>query len=319
MKLSLESNQNPTIPYHIRLEIIQLTAEVDKVYVIPVYVHEHSQGKDSYYSDICGFQVEGNTPAELLHRVEELLPNLVNLARFPTYMFIARRSVKIYPVYTINDQVLVTTLGGPTFRHVELAKVREYLTAYLHEIGELGVPGKSEKLHVRGVSQEDLSLLRPLFYLKKRPSLPGEDEFWSPVFASATGHTIYTYAANERREVDLDNGHEILRLRSLVAQALIADKRVKDDLDLRADRLLPEYWEKVKPTLRLLPMKLVYHDIPLDVYQEGRYMIAVEYRPDEARYSFYLGQDFDDLRIRAAHDLIRRGLITNLAVLRSVG
>jgi len=319
MKLSLERSQNPAIPYNLHLKISYLTAEMDKVYLIPVYIQQNSDGTEVYYSEVCGFRFESNAPAELLPLLEKLLPGVVNFARFPTYMFIARRSDKIYPVYTIDDQVLVTTLGGPTFRHVELAKVREYLTDYLHDIGELGVPGKSEKLHVRGVSETNLSLAQPLFYLKKRAMIPNENEFWAPVFESSQGDTIYTYAANGRREVNLDHGHEILRLRSQVTQALIADGRLTDDLGLRVDRLLPEYWQKVRPTLRPLPTKLVYNGIKMELYQEGRYLISVEYRTQEERYSFYIGRDLDDLRQRSAQDLVRRGVISNPSILRLEG
>ena len=84
--------------------------------------------------------------------------SLINLSRLPTYVFIAPRSHKMYPVYTVNDEVFATTPGGPVFKHVELAKVREFLADYLHEIGALGVTDKSEKLHVRGCSTFYLGL-----------------------------------------------------------------------------------------------------------------------------------------------------------------
>ncbi len=157
-----------------------------------------------------------------------------------------------------------------------------------------------------------MGLIRPIFYLKKRAKSGDDNEFWAPVFSSKDGGSIYAYAASARRQVDIDNGHEILRLRSQVAQALIAAGRLNEDYDLRADRLLPQYWEKVKTQLKALAGKLVFNDTKLDIYQEGKYIIAVEHRPDEDRYSFYIGTDVEDLQTRAAQDLLRRGFINKL-------
>lgn len=310
MRISLETTRDEQTPYNLRLEIASLTVDRDKIFNIPVYL-EHQNGKKMYDVELCGFRVDAETPEEVVSLVEKLLPGLVAGARFPTYVFIARRSRRLYPVYTVGDEVYATTPGGPVFRHVELAKVRDNLTNYLHQIGHLGTPGKSEKLHVRGVRRSNLALTRPIFYLKKRPVIPDENEFWAPVFISNQGNSIYTYAASGRREVDTDQGHEILHLRSQVAQALMADSRLQEDLDLRADRLLPEYWEKVKPTLQTLSTKLTYDSTKFDMYQDGKYLIAVEYRTDEDRYSFYIGYDKEDLRVRAGKDLTRRGIISN--------
>ena len=63
-------------------------------------------------------------------------------------------------------------------------------------------------------------------------------------------------AASGRREIDVVGGYEVLLLRSQVAQALIADKRLQDNYALRPDRLLPEYWNRVKGTLTQLPQSL---------------------------------------------------------------
>jgi len=310
MKISLQKTGNKTTPYNIHVEIASLTAERNKTYDVPMY-KVPKNGYTLYDAEICGFRIEADTPEEAIFLSEKILPGLVTAARFPTYVFIARRSRRLYPVYTIGDEVLATTPGGPVFRHVELAKVREYLTDYLHTMGKLGVPGMSEKLHVRGVSKTNLALIRPLFYLKKRAVTPNDKEFWAPVFVSHAGNTIYAYAANDRREVDLNGGHEILRLRSQVAQALIADQRLADDLDLRADRLLPEYWDRVKSTLNAQTMKLTFNDTVMDVYRNDKFLIAVEYRETEDRYSFYIGRNPDELKSRTAKDLIRRGIIAS--------
>jgi hypothetical protein len=238
------------------------------------------------------------------------------MARLPTYVFIARRSRQMYPVYTVGDEVFATTPGGPVFRHVELAKVRDYLSDYLHAVSELGTPGKSDTLHVRGINMDTLGLIRPIFYLKKRPSSAGDNEFWAPVFLADDGKSIYTYAASGKREVDLAGGYETLLLRTQVAQALIADKRLKENFDLRPDRLLPDYWAQVQATLKPTPATLVYDDQSLAVYQNGRGIVAVEHRHDEDRYSLYIGQDIDDLRDRTAYDFVRRGLIDRIEEIR---
>lgn len=312
MKISLEQNREAnktTFPYLARVEIESITADIDTQFRVPLF--KRVNGKTVYVAEVCGFQVEGDSPETAVELIENLLPGLVNFARLPTYVFIARRSHKMYPVYTRGDEVFATTPGGPLFKHVELAKVREYLSDYMHTTGALGVPGKSEKLHVRGVNRETLALIRPIFYLKKRPQTGDDHEFWAPVFPADDGKSIYTYAASGKREVEIDNGREIFRLRRQVAQALIADKRLKEEDDLRADRLLPEYWEKVKSHLEPLPTQLVFKNQMFNMYQEGNLVVAVEYRREEDRYSFYIGTNVEDLRLRTGKDLVRRGLISD--------
>ena len=311
MKISLEQNptDNAAIPYIVNLDTTNLTIELDNQYHIPVY--KHTNGKTGYNVEICGFHVNADTPEDIVPVTERLIRGLVNMSRLPTYMFIARRSRQTYPVYTVGDEVFATTPGGPVFRHVELAKVREHLTEYLNAVGEIGTPGKSERLRVRGVDAESLSLVRPVFYLKKRPQSEDEAEFWAPVFLSDDHGSIYCYAASGKREIDISGGYEALLLRTQVAQALIADKRLKDSYDLRADRLLPDFWDRVKSTLKLQPEKLVFDGTAFEIYKNGKGIIAVEYREDEDRYSLYIGKDIDDLRDRAAKDLVRRGIITN--------
>ena len=311
MKISLEQNvtDNEAVPYFVDLDTTNLTIELDHKYHIPVY--KHTNGKTGYNVEICGFQVNADTPDGIVPVTERLIRGLVNMSRLPTYMFIARRSRQTYPVYTVDDEVFATTPGGPVFRHVELAKVREHLTEYLNAVGEIGTPGKSERLRVRGVDTDSLSLVRPVFYLKKRPQSDDEAEFWAPVFLSDDHASIYCYAASGRREIDLSGGYEALLLRTQVAQALIADKRLKDPYDLRPDRLLPDFWDRVKSTLKLQPEKLVFGNTTFETYKNGKGIIAVEYREDEDRYSLYTGKDIDDLRERTAIDLVRRGIISN--------
>ena len=319
MRILLEQNSDrnsSTIPYFANVEIASITVDFKTRFQIPI--HRRVNGSTTYVADICGFQSEGDSLEAVSALIERLLPQLVNMARFPTYVFIARRSHKMYPVYTYGDKVFATTPGGPVFEHVELAKVREYLSDYMHTIGVLGSPGKSEALHVRGVHRRTLGLIRPIFYLKKRPEFLDDSEFWAPVFTSKDHDAIYTYAASSRREVDIDEGHEILRLRAQVAQALMADQRLKEDYDLRVDRLLPDYWEKVRPHLEPLSSKLAYNGSQFEIYKEGKSLVAVEHRRRENRYSFYIGDSVEELQQRTAKDLVRRGLTRDEANVKVV-
>jgi hypothetical protein len=315
MNVTLERNSGEgqdVRPYNLNVEITSITVDLETTYRIPVYLHRANGSAPHYSIEICGFRIDSPSAEEMIPLAERLLAGLVNMSRFPTYIFIARRSHQMYPVYTIGDEVFATTPGGPVFRHVELAKVRDYLTDYLHAVGELGVPGKSEKLHVRGINRTTLGLIRPLFYLKKRAAAADEHEFWAPVFMADDGYSIYTYAASGKREVDVAGGYEVLLLRSQVAQALIADHRLTDNFRLRVDRLLPEYWQQMEGTLKKQPQKLVCDDRELPLYRNGgRYLIALDYRRREDRYSFFLGQSADEIRQHVAQDFIRRGLISN--------
>lgn len=320
MKVLLEQNggkNSSEVPYFAVVEISTISVDRDHAFRVPIHLTKN--GTSKYNAEVCGFRVEGRSPEEVEGLVEKLVPGLVNMARLPTYVFVARRSHQMYPVYTVGDEVFVTTPGGPLFRHVELAKIRDYLTEYLHTVGELGVPGKSEKLHVRGVHRLSLQLIRPLFYLKKRGENGHENEFWAPVFPSMTSDAIYTYAASGRREAELDKGYEVFSLRHQVALALIADKRLKDEADLRADRLLPEYFERVKENLSPLSSKLVQNGMEMPIYKARSKVAAVEYRDAEDRYSFYVGTDLEDLRLRAAKDLVRRGLTASVDTVKVVG
>ncbi|MCG3207911.1 MAG: hypothetical protein FOGNACKC_01511 [Anaerolineae bacterium] len=320
MKVLLEQNggkNSSEVPYFAVVEISTISVDRDHAFRVPIHLTKN--GTSKYNAEVCGFRVEGRSPEEVEGLVEKLVPGLVNMARLPTYVFVARRSHQMYPVYTVGDEVFVTTPGGPLFRHVELAKIRDYLTEYLHTVGELGVPGKSEKLHVRGVHRLSLQLIRPLFYLKKRGENGHENEFWAPVFPSMTSDAIYTYAASGRREVELDKGYEVFSLRHQVALALIADKRLNDEADLRADRLLPEYFERVKENLSPLSSKLVQNGMEMPIYKARSKVAAVEYRDAEDRYSFYVGTDLEDLRLRAAKDLVRRGLTASVDTVKVVG
>ncbi|MBN1995663.1 MAG: hypothetical protein JW953_23450 [Anaerolineae bacterium] len=314
MKISLEQNvkhDQGDVPYYVNVETSTITIDLDTIFHIPVY--RSGNGRPGYNVEVCGFQVSADAPEQIVPVTERLIRGLVNMARLPTYIFIARRSRQMYPVYTVGDEVFATTPGGPVFRHVELAKVREYLAEYLNAMGLIGTPGMSEKLRVRGVNMNSLALVRPILYLKKRPQSEDENEFWAPVFLADDRGSIYTYAASGKREIDLAGGYEALLLRTQVAQALIADKRLKNNYDLRPDRLLPDYWERVKSTLKLQPEKLVFAGAAFEIYRNGKAVIAAEHREDEDRYSLYIGRDINDLRHHAATDLVRRGLISNTA------
>jgi hypothetical protein len=322
MRVLLEKNcgdNSAVVPYIAHVEIATTTPDLNATFHVPVFL-QHVKDKSVYHAEVCGFQVKAHTSAEIAPGIEELVPSLINAARLPTYIFVARHSRHLYPVYTVGDEVFATTPGGPVFRHVELAKVREYLTDYLGQIGELWRPGNKDRLHVRGVHKETLALVRPVFYLKKRAQNAQDNEFWAPVFPSDDETRIYTYAASAKREEVINCGHELLSLRTQVAQALIADKRLQEELELRADRVMQPYWQRLAAILTPLSCQLVYKDIKLKVYQNWEDWVAVEYRPnDENRVSLYFGRDADDLRDRTSQDFARRGLIPDPLALHLEG
>ena len=310
MKISFERNteqNSDTIPYFVRIEIGASELDWDRTFRVPVIL---SHGL-MYVVEICGLQIKADTLKELGPLVQSKLISLENMSRMPTYVFITRRSRKLFPVYTIGDKVMAVTPQGISFRHVELAKVRDFFKDYLHQIGLLGPIERGDKLHVRGIHKETLALVRPAFYLKKRALDEKEHEFWAPVFRATDSDTIYVYAASTKHEEPLAQGLEVFHLRHKVANALINDNRLSINLNLRADRLMPDYWERVKSNLTKLSRDMIYEGIKLPMYTCDGLIIALEYRSAEDRYSFYLGEDDDDLGQRVARDLIRRGFIDN--------
>lgn len=311
MKISIERNIADdafaeTFPYIAHVQIVSETKDVGRVYQIPIFVRYQGL-KKTFGADVCGFRLEDKKPHNLAPQIERLLKGLVNASRLPSYVFIARRARAIFPVYTIQDEVMAITPVGPVFKHVELAKVREYLTDFLHDAHILGEKGRSDKLHVRGISKTTLGLRRPVLYLKKR--IPEEVDFWAPVFQSGDGKTIYTYAASDRREVSRQSGREVLELRRLVADALQQDQRLTDPYDLRPDRLMPGYWERLRATLTQ-EGSFVLGEQEMTLFRDnGRCWLAVEARPDEDRYGLFLGQDDEDVRRRVERDFKRREII----------
>jgi hypothetical protein len=319
MKLSIYKNGGDNIEHVPYIMAVSLDGEVippHTSYHVPIYHDDHRQNGHGrrYNAEICGFRLESEAPDGLLAPASQLLSGLINMARLPTYIFAAGHSMLIYPVYTVADEVFATTPGGPVFRHVELARVRRYLGDYLHTMEELGTLGRAETLHVRGVDANTLSLIRPVFYLKKR--VVGENEFWAPVFRSACGRKVYTYAASALQEVPVDGGREVLDLQMVVADALIADHRLADPHDLRPDRLFPPRWEALRSHLDMQPYVLRYGigdglRVELPLYRAGRTYVVAEHRSNEDRYNLFLGRDPDDIRVRAAQELCRRGVIAS--------
>ncbi len=313
MKITLVPNTGAkdTIPYITHIEIVEATVNFETAFDVPVYAST-TNGKTIYDVEVCGFRMETENIAALPKMTGKLLAGLVNMARLPSYVFIARQAREVYPVYTVEHEVFATTPGGPVFRHVELAKVREYLTDYLHAVGILGTPGKNDKLHVRGVNAKTLALMRPVFYLKKR--IPGQTEFWAPVFESRDGKRIYAYAASARREVVIQDGAEIFELRALVAQALMNDKRLGNTYDLRPDRLLPEYWQRLKTTLVSMPPVSMLEPLDIEMYRRGGLYVAVETRYDEERYNLFVDTNTSLVTARVRQDFARRDIIESMAV-----
>src|SRR5262245_53441884 len=119
MKLSLEANPTTDqqwVPYIICLEVPSAYPDCAFTFTLPVH-WQHLRDKTVYSVEVCGWRFESQTPAELLPGVEKLIPILIRSARLPTYIFIARHSRRLYPVYTEGDYVFATTPGGPIFRH----------------------------------------------------------------------------------------------------------------------------------------------------------------------------------------------------------
>ncbi len=312
MKLTIERNSGANrekVPYMIALEILSVTADVGRVYRIPVAITYVGAGKH-FHVEICGVRLDAQgKPQALLQSAEILCRNLINVSRFPSYVFIARRAGHVYPAYTIGDEVFITTTGGgPVFRHVELARVRRHLTEYLHQIKVLGQDGKSDKLHVRGIDPRTLGLRRPVLYLKKR--VVGEEDFWAPAFISGDGRALYTYAASERRETPLDGGCEVLRLREIVARALQADRRLGDRYDLRPDRLMPAGWQALRERLNPAGRVMIggrdfdFFNIALD--GEQPLWLGLEPRPGEDRFGLFVGASAEDTLARMTRDFARR-------------
>ncbi len=321
MRLSIFRNgeSDPATPYVMSVSLDGDVPPPDVHFHVPVYFERsagrlHGNGHGEHYAvEICGFRLEAHELEDLYWPTSQLLNGLINLGRLPTYIFAAGRSMLIYPVYTEGDEVFATTPGGPVFRHVELAKVRSYLSDYLHTMEELGTPGAAETLHVRGVDSNTLGLLRPVFYLKKR--LQGETDFWAPVFKTPDGRSIYTYAASARRSTPVDSGRDALDLHAIVAEALIADGRLRSPLDLRPDRLFPSHWAQLQAFVTPQPYNLRFATadqpgaVTLPLYRYGKSYLAAEHRAGEDRYNLYLGENPVDIRNRVAADLVRRKLI----------
>ena len=311
MKISLEHNNGPNhelVPYVVYAEMSSYKSPAKTSFNVPIHL-QHIRDRSAYRADLCGISIEAKTPDKILKKIKRLLPGLMCDRQLPTYVFIARHARRIYPVYTAGDEVFATTAGGPIFRHVELAKVREYVTDYLHATGELWVPGDRDRLHVRGVNNHTLQVILPLFYLKKRAQSKTDNEFWAPVFPSENESQIYAYAASSKRDASVTSGKEVFELHRLVTQALIADKRLQRGEDLRIDRLYPWHWDHIKTNLKPYPGRLLCNGDTLEMYQYNDTLLAIEYRRRENRYSFFMGSDAEELRVRAAQDFVRREII----------
>ncbi len=318
MQIKLIKNEAPnsaSVPYIAEVNMGNDVTHLWRDYRVPVYFNKHK--KNNYSAEIAGFQIASETEERVPALMEYLIENLTNVARLPNYAFVARRAQRVYPVYSIENEVMVVTPAGPIFRHVELAKVRQYLTEYLHKTRILGKDGKSDKLHVRGVDPNTLGLRRPVFYLKKRDSADG-DPFWAPVFENGAQDGIYAYAANSRRDVakGVDDVSAVWDLRRIVAEVLVTDKRLTDTNDLRADRIMPNYWKKIAAQLAETGKVLVGGDVlRMPVYTVDGQHVAVERRPNEDRNGLYVGSSLEDLQGRVAKDMVRRGEISTLGAL----
>lgn len=303
MELTFEKNTEGLAPYTATLDTTKETVHPNRVFKIPVF---KDSVESSYFADVCGFRAKAKSIDGLENKMLQLTDGLINMARLPRHVFVARRARKVFPIYTVGDEVITTTPGGPIFRHIELAKVREYLTDFLHESDVLGENGVSDKLHVRGTSLSTLQLRRPVLYLKKRNI--GEKEFWAPVFETENLDGLYTYAASGRREVKNEyGGRGVLVLTRIVAEALKTDKRLDDIYDLRPDRLQPSFWEKLKPNLTDAG-SISIKGKNIDLFTSDALHIGVEYREKEERFGLFLDDSATGLSERISADFDRRGI-----------
>lgn len=307
---TLEQNRGAdrlNIPYYAHVECNQIINRGPN-FQIPIRA-SYTGMKKLYAVEVSGFRLTTEHVNNIPTLIERLVEGVTRLGRIPHYVFIARDAGIVYPVYTIDDEVLAPTPYGPLFQHVELAVVRERLTDYLHEIKVLGAKGRTDKFHVRGVDRHTLQLVRPIFYLKKR-DVSGETDFWAPVYKSKEGNHIYTYAANNRREALIDNGKEVFVLQNLVANVLKDDGRLTDSHELRPDRLFADLWDRIKDNVIAKdgdPLVVNGVEIPMYRTEEG-VSVGMELRPNEERYSMFFGDNRDDVAERATRDFARRGI-----------
>ncbi|MEM7031138.1 MAG: hypothetical protein AAF629_16365 [Chloroflexota bacterium] len=308
MKFSLEQNtaeNKDTVPYFVRVEFLSSTIDLSNTLHIPVYpklFHE----RDVYIAEACGYQVHAEELDQIPALVFRLLQGMIAANRLPSYAFVARYSRNIHLVYTIGDEVTVKIPNGPSFRHVELAKVREYLSDYLRQTGLLGTRNQPDKLHARGIHRKSLALIRPIFYLKKRSPAEEKNDFWAPVFLSDDRSNIYAFAANQKRATPVKCGHEIFDLYTKVTNALIADNRLQSPFDLQIDRLFPEQLNQLKGNITKLDEMIRHNEITIPVYQNGPLYLSIEDRPDEERYNLHLADSLSELRQRIRHRLENR-------------
>ncbi len=306
---TLEQNNGAdrlSIPFIAHVECNQLVNRGPH-FQIPVRA-SYTGMKKTYSVEVSGFRLTTEHVNNVPTLIERLMEGVTRLGRIPHYVFIARDAGVVYPVYTIDDEVLAPTPYGPLFQHIELAVVRKRLGDYLHDIKVLGAKGRTDKFHVRGVDRHTLQLVRPIFYLKKR-DVTKEDDFWAPVFRSKEGGHIYAYAASDRREAVIDSGKEVLVLHNLVANVLKDDGRLTNKFDLRPDRLFAEMWEQLKATLIDNGDELTVSGVSIPIYTAADGVtIGLEARLDEERYSLFLGGDIDGVREQAAADFARRGI-----------
>lgn len=310
MKITIESNSetfpDPQVSHVARVDELQRLLDSEPLQ-IPIYRYE--QGSVRLYSlHLCG--MSRSTPRlELIPRLlRKAIIRFTNFRRLPSYVFIARHTRELYPVYTIGSEVCAITSSGPIFQHVELAKVREYLSEYRLRAahGRLDV---TDKLHVRGVDPKTLGLIRPLAYLRKR--VYAQTDFWAPVFLHHNGDSIYTFAANARRETPVTNGLEIFDLCTTVGKALRDDNRLQETHDLRPDRLLQTYWDMIETQLHKLPDTIVVAGRDLEVYRHplDETFIVLEPRADEVRYNLFLGNTIAEAHRYTIGDFLQRDAI----------
>lgn len=327
MKITLTQALAPKQPegqwtaYVTHIEGLQEGLQKQRELHIPLSTFKQN-GQLCYRAALGGHYLQATNPSELAGLIRRWLASVIHFGRLPDYVFIARKIGLMYPVYTVGSEVCaVVSNSGPVFRHVELAKVREYLRDYLRSLPNFQT---GDPLHIRGIHQRTLALKRPALYFRKR--IFRQTEFWAPVFENTAGDALYAYAVNARREAPKTNGLEILQLHQQVSQALQNDHRLEQACDLRLERLQAAYWFRLKAKLTSLPEEIIVAGQALSAYQSpltpSRFLVVeacqetpaaatpTEAPSDAVRYNLFLGDSLEDAHRRVIQDFIRRKMIT---------
>ncbi len=97
MKLSIfkqDAQSAKVAPYVMAVSMKDEIIPPDYNFHVPIYREEKKDGGDpSYEVEICGLKLGAETPEGLVSPTAKLLDGLINMARMPTYVFVASESL----------------------------------------------------------------------------------------------------------------------------------------------------------------------------------------------------------------------------------